>query len=52
MSDLNAAAAAAGLSKDKRKDIDRLSKAMEAHRALLNLPANIVTGKQIGRAHV
>ena len=44
MSDLNAAAVAAGLSKEKRKDIERLAKAMEAHRALLNLP--IETAKQ------
>lgn len=43
MSDLNAAAAAAGLPKDKRKDIERLSKAMEAHRALLNLPATVAS---------
>jgi hypothetical protein len=43
MSDLNAAAAAAGLSKDKRKDIERLSKAMESHRALLNLPTTVAS---------
>ncbi len=43
MSDLNAAAAAAGLPKDKRKDIERLSKAMEAHRALLNLPSTVAS---------
>ena len=43
MSDLNAAAAAAGLSKDKRKEIERLSKAMDAHRALLNLPSTVAS---------
>lgn len=43
MADLNAAAAAAGLPKDRRKDIDRLSKAMEAHRALLNLPTTVAS---------
>lgn len=41
MADLNAMANAAGVSDTQKKQIDRLSKALEAHKTLLNLPAPI-----------
>ena len=41
MADLNAAAGAAGLPEKQRKQIERLSKALDTHKTLLNLPANV-----------
>jgi hypothetical protein len=41
MADLNAAAAASGLSKEQRKQIERLNKALDTHKTLLNLPAPV-----------
>jgi hypothetical protein len=39
----DAMAAAAGLSPEERKKIDRLNKALDAHRTLLNLPSEVAT---------
>lgn len=41
MSDLNAAANAAGLTAEQKKNIERLNKALESHKALLNLPSSV-----------
>jgi hypothetical protein len=41
MADLNAAASAAGLSDKQKKQIERLNKALETHKTLLNLPATV-----------
>jgi len=41
MADLNAAANAAGLSGNQKKQIERLNKAFETHKALLNLPGTV-----------
>ncbi len=43
MADLNAAASAAGLSDKQKKQIDRLNKALETHKTLLNLPATVAS---------
>ena len=43
MADLNAAAAASGLSQEQKKQIERLSKALETHKALLNLPSTVAS---------
>lgn len=41
MADLNAVANAAGLSDKEKKQIERLNKAFETHKALLNLPTTV-----------
>lgn len=41
MADLNAVAGAAGLPDSQKKQIERLNKALESHKALLNLPATV-----------
>lgn len=41
MSDLNAVASAAGLSDKEKKQIERFNKALETHKALLNLPGTV-----------
>ena len=41
MADLNTAASAAGLTPAQKKQIEKLSKALEAHKTLLNLPAPV-----------
>lgn len=41
MADLNAAAAAAGLTPEQKKQIERLNKALDTHKTLLNLPAPV-----------
>lgn len=41
MADLNAVANAAGLSDKDKKNIERLNKAFETHKALLNLPGTV-----------
>jgi hypothetical protein len=41
MADLNAVAGAAGLSDEQKKNVQRLSKALETHKALLNLPGTV-----------
>lgn len=41
MADLNAMAAAAGVSDAQKKQIERLNKALETHKTLLNLPATV-----------
>ena len=41
MADLNAVAGAAGLPESQRKQVERLNKALESHKALLNLPATV-----------
>ena len=41
MADLNAVAGAAGLSDEQKKNIERLNKALETHKALLNLPGTV-----------
>ena len=41
MADLNAAAAAAGLTPKQKQQIERLSKALDTHKTLLNLPAGV-----------
>lgn len=43
MADLNAAASAAGLSDKQKKQIERLNKALETHKTLLNLPATVAS---------
>ena len=43
MADLNAAAGAAGLSESQKKQIERFNKALETHKTLLNLPANVAS---------
>ena len=41
MSDLNAVAGAAGLSDEQKKNVERLNKALETHKTLLNLPGTV-----------
>jgi len=41
VADLNAVAGAAGLPDSQKKQIERLNKALESHKALLNLPATV-----------
>jgi len=41
MADLNTAASAAGLTPEQKKQIEKLSKALDAHKTLLNLPAGV-----------
>lgn len=41
MADLNTAASAAGLTPSQKKQIEKLSKALDAHKTLLNLPAPV-----------
>ena len=43
MADLNAVASAAGLPDKQKKQIERLNKALETHKALLNLPSAVAT---------
>ena len=43
MADLNAVASAAGLPDRQKKQIERLNKALETHKALLNLPSAVAT---------
>jgi hypothetical protein len=43
MADLNAAASAAGLTPKQKKQIERLSKALDTHKTLINLPSEVAT---------